>query len=685
MIFQSIDGIVNSYLKSRLPLLKKLCGPRIIDILLHMPTNVLEKLYIENLGEEHIGKLVSTRIKVESVDLGQKQLRRPSIVFGRNGPHIIEIVLFNLNSGYVRSSYPIGKEVQISGKLSKNIAGNFQFINPSKSLIKPVSGIYNVYPLTTGLVQANLYSVIDNALKILKTQAIDEWLPQEILDKYQFPDFKDALGNIHHPHIYYSNAFDLKSRQRICFDEILSEQLVIRLSNQITENGHKIKNNKTLIKKFLNNLPFELTCSQIDALNEIFSDLESGKPMGRLLQGDVGSGKTVVALISALYAVESGFQVAILAPTELLARQHFKTCKKFLDTLNVSYGLLTASEKGKQKKDLLNNLANGDLQILVGTHAIITNKVVFKNLGLAVIDEQHRFGVNQRLQLINKGISPHILSMTATPIPRTIVMSIYGDIEVSNLKEKPKGRKEIINSAITMSKVEDLIVSMKRIISKGQKIYWVCPLIEESEKLKYTCVTNRFMYLQKIFGDSVQMLHGKMKSSEKEEIFQRYAKGQCSILVSTTLIEVGVDVPEATVIIIENAEKFGLAQIHQLRGRVGRNDLQSYCILLHENRLPEIARKRINVIKSSNDGFEIAEQDLILRGGGEIFGTKQSGQKSYRTFDQNDPLIQEYLVHFLNDASKLARNIVESESLDTCKKLLDIFVPNEIHDIKKSF
>ncbi len=687
-IFSDLSNCIEPYFQPRLKLFRNLLGFRTIDALLHMPTYTIEKYYISELTNDFIEKTVTTNVIIDCVELNYNRSSSPCKIYCVCGNSPVEIVLFNYNKAYVKSVYPVGKVVCISGKLQVTESGNFKFINPEKvisSRLNNFKGIFNIYPLTTGVSQNGIYSVMNSALDILNKKQIEEWIPKDIMIRNSFKSFYESLKDIHFPKKIYKNKFEESGYRRLVFDELLAEQLVIRLASPKSKSGNVINNEKILINKLLEKLPFDLTDSQNEVLNDILSDMGKNKPMTRLLQGDVGSGKTIVALISILYAIESGYQCAVLAPTEILARQHFKNMKSYFDDLGLNIEILTSSEKGKKRTEILNNVKSGVCNLLVGTHAIIADKVEFNNLGFVVIDEQHRFGVNQRLNLIEKGVSPHVLSMTATPIPRTIIMSLYGDIEVSSIREKPKGRKDIITKAIPRSRMNDVINSINNIIQNNQKIYWICPLVEESEKLKYTCVINRYEYLKKYFPENVLMLHGKMKQKEKQEVFEKFENGECKILVSTTVIEVGVDVPEATTIIIENAEKFGLAQLHQLRGRVGRNDLQSFCVLLFEDKISHIAKERIQTIRNSNDGFEIAEKDLLLRGGGEILGTKQSGEKAYRTFDMKDPVIQSDIYNFLKQASDLATDIIKKEQIYNFKTLLKIFKPENFENIKLSF
>jgi ATP-dependent DNA helicase RecG len=686
-IFNSVDICVGEYFKPRAALFKKLLGDRVVDSLLHMPLYTIEKVYSYPLSQNDIGKIVSTRVFVECVDYSNYSSRRPIKIWAKSGEAVVKIDLFNYKSVYAKKVFPIGKEIYISGKLTKSVDGFLQFVNPSKSLVKGKAGFSNVYPLSNGISSEGVYSVIKNALIILNNNNINEWIPDNVLRENNWKSFYESLFLIHNPNKIVENKLNFPEYQRICFDELLAEQLAMRLATPKTKNGNVIKNEKNLIKKLKSFLPFNLTKAQIFVINEIFKDMESGTSMTRLIQGDVGSGKTIVAVISALYAIESGYQCALLAPTEILARQHLEKIGSYFCKLGIKTEILTSNETGKRRKDIIYNMGSGESKILIGTHAILQDEVKFNNLGLVIIDEQHRFGVNQRLRLIEKGNTPHILSMTATPIPRTMILSQYGDIDVSFIKEKPIGRKEIITKALRIARVNDIIDSIKRIISLGQKVYWICPLIEESEKVDYTCVINRLNYMKNSFGTDAEMLHGKMKSEEKRSIFEKFSSGDFHILISTTVIEVGVDIPDATVIIIENAEKFGLAQLHQLRGRVGRSSLQSYCVLLYDDKkLSKIASERINIMKKTNDGFIIAEKDLILRGGGEIFGTKQSGQKQYKTFDFEDSDSQKYIYPILKQAAKLATAIInDSDSIDKYETLLKIFNKHNSQNIKNSF
>jgi ATP-dependent DNA helicase RecG len=656
-----------------------------------MPSYVIEKIYSEDLSSDKVGQIITTKICIDGIEQPPPRSKKPIVIFGRCGEASTEIILFNYkpSASHIKSAFPIGGYVFMSGKLGLSYANVFQFINPeklpSRASALQNSGFFNIYPLTAGIFQGTIYVAMKEALRRLDDWKMEDWLPDDILFKNDFPRFKEAIKIVHNPKRIQESELESQARRRLCFDEMLAEQINIRLFQPKWRPSFAIKNDKCLIKRLLDALDFELTESQNKVLLEIFRDMESGRGMMRLLQGDVGSGKTIVAILATLYAIESGYQCAFLVPTEVLARQHYRVVSDHFIKLGILPEILTSGETGKIRSTILERIESGMAKILIGTHAILTEKVKFNNLGLVIIDEQHRFGVDQRLRLIDKGMAPHILSMTATPIPRTMVMAMYGDIAVSSITEKPKNRGEIITTAIQMNKIPTVVESIKKIVAKNQKVYWVCPLIEESINTDYTCVINRFNHLKDYFPDDIQMLYGKMKTSEKQEIFKNFKEGRTHILVSTTVIEVGVDIPDATVIVIENAEKFGLAQLHQLRGRVGRSHLQSFCILMFDPKLSRIASERIRIIKGSNDGFHIAEKDLILRGGGEILGTRQSGQKKYKTFDAYLPENQPIIYEILRQTSKLASDIVDQELVNQYKDLLTIYTSENPANIRQSF
>ncbi len=687
MIFNDIETIVESYYLKRVDLIKKLIGPRIIDALLFMPSSTMSKKYMFPVSAQYINQTIITKITPIAVE--QKRYNKgkhPIKIMGMSGDNIVEIIFFNRKAAYCINHIKIGTDIAICGKLTMSMGGQLQFIHPEiiwdTSKANELEGIYNIYPLATGVSQHFVSSVIKNAIAVAKNENIEEWIPSHILKENGWHSFLESIERIHYPVELFDPTLKNIYLQRICFDECLAEQIAKRVTSaQQNPDGHIIKNSKNLFHSLLESLPFQLTSEQNRVLAEIENDISSGRSMSRLLQGDVGSGKTIVALLTALMVIESGYQVAFLAPTEILARQHYELFKQFLSPINVSINILTANETTKRRNEIIQSVLDGSSNIIVGTHAIISDAIVFKDLGLVIIDEQHRFGVNQRLQLIKKSKSPHVLSMTATPIPRTLILSLYGDIRVSSIKNKPIGRKGIITKAIPLSRISALIQAIRTSILKGEKIYWICPLIEESEKLDYSCVTNRFEFLKTYFENDISVMHGRMKADERSVIFEQFRKGEFHVLVSTTIIEVGVDIPDATIIIIENAEKFGLSQLHQLRGRVGRSTLQSYCILLYEDKINSIQQERIRIIRNSNDGFYIAEQDFKMRGSGEILGTKQSGQKQYKTFKINDEHYQYEIYTIMQNATTTASEV----NIKSCQPLLKMFVNENFENVKKSF
>ena len=463
----------------------------------------------------------------------------------------------------------------------------------------------------------------------------NEWIENSILNKYKFKQWSEVVKNLHNPS---DNNIKNKNllRRRLAFDELLSHQLAIGIMRNFNQKkkGLKITSENKTLNKFYSNLDFQLTNSQNNVIKEILQDLGSSNQMIRLLQGDVGSGKTIVALISMIKVFESNFQSALMVPTTILAFQHYENIINLLKNSKINVLVLTGKDKGKERKEKLEEIAKGKADIIIGTHALIQDTVKFNNLGLAVIDEQHRFGVYQRMVFNHKNHKPNILVMSATPIPRTLTLAAYGDMKESKLIEKPLGRKPIITSSLSLKKENQLIDRIKeKIKNSSSKFYWVCPLIEESEELDLKAAEERYKILKKYFKNKVLLMHGRLSEIEKEEIMTKFKNEDYKILVSTTVIEVGVDIPSATTIVIEHAERFGLAQLHQLRGRVGRNDIQSYCILLHKDNIGEISKQRIDIMKQTNDGFKIAEEDLKIRGPGEILGKKQSGSPSFYVAD----------------------------------------------------
>jgi ATP-dependent DNA helicase RecG len=614
-------------------------------------TNLLKKKKINNifdllwkLPKSYTDRSRSTKIK--DLKIGENQTitiipQKYSFPRVRNLPNKvsctdetgeIDCIFFNSYEGYVRKILPLKKEITISGKIgffrNKYQLTNPKYISEDSSLIKQK---HNTYSLTEGISEKIYNKIINQIIKNLPT--LNEWHSENILDKFGNIKWNDAIVELHKP----ENIGNYKKNfyQRLAFDEIFSTFLV---NSEIRKKIKKIKKkskvvNKAKQNKILKKLEFTLTKDQLKTLEEINNDLSSTNKMFRLLQGDVGSGKTIVSLLAAYNTINSGFQVAFMAPTEILARQHFNFAKKlFSNQINIQ--LISGKSEYKTKKEILKKLADNKIDIIFGTHAIFQKKVFFKNLGLIVIDEQHKFGVNQRKRLSDKGGKDcDVLLMTATPIPRTLTMTLYGDMDLSIIREKPKSRKPIKTYSKLESKIDDVIKFIKKEIKSGNQIFWVCPLIEESKKLDHSSAVKKFEYLNKIFPNQVSLLHGKTDLEEKEIILDNFLRKKFQILVSTTIIEVGIDFPNANVIIIENANKFGLSQLHQLRGRVGRGDKDSTCILMFKSNLSENAKKRINTLKESTDGFYISEEDMKIRGFGDILGFKQSGIKNFKLAD----------------------------------------------------
>ena len=537
--------------------------------------------------------------------------------------------------------------------------------------------IETVYPLTAGITNKMLNKHIGQALQSLPD--LPEWLDENMLKKEKFLSFKQSLWQAHHPQKYEDLLPDTRIRCRLAYDELLANQLSLAIVRQRLkkQKGRSLSASGNLKQKLLQNLPFELTSAQKRAIAEIENDMQSDYRMLRLLQGDVGSGKTIVALITMLNAVECGYQAAIMAPTEILAQQHYESISALCDKIGVKTALLTGSIKDKTRKQLLEDLASGNIQILIGTHALFTEDVTFKDLAYIIVDEQHRFGVKQRLSLSQKGYLCDVLVMTATPIPRTLVLTQYGDMEYSKIDELPAGRKPVTTTVIPLTKIHDMVAALERRLKDGTQAYWVCPLVEESEKTDLSAATERYESLQKIFGVSVGLIHGRMKESEKNAVMEEFKNGKLKLLVSTTVIEVGVNVPAATVMIVEHAERFGLAQLHQLRGRIKRGNQASSCILMYGYPLSDISRRRLNTMKQTEDGFIIAEEDLKLRGGGEILGTRQSGFNNFRLADLS--IHSNLLQIAYRDAAMVINNDPElkSERGQNLRTLLYLFEQDE--------
>lgn len=640
---------------------------QIKDLLLHVPSKVTEKLLNPNLRSLKGGEYIAAKVTIENIAPPPKFSRRnPYKIICSNETGFITLIFFNYRPQYLLNSHNIGQEKIISGKVEiyngiVTIAHpeihNFESEDLSSKIV--------TYPLTYGIVSRQLTKYVNFALSKLE---MPEWFSGKFLEKHGWPSFKKALSEIHNGD-FIDRENDLNF-ERLTFDELLAGQISLtQLRNSKKEcHGNKVNFSGDLSKKLLNKLGFELTNAQKNVLTEICCDQRSPNQMSRLLQGDVGSGKTLVALIFCLNSIEAAFQSAIMAPTDILANQHYDFINGvFGDEIRVE--LLTGKIKGKKRQELLTKLSNHEIDLLIGTHALFQENVVFKKLAAVVIDEQHRFGVNQRQMLSSKGNHPDILSMSATPIPRTLTMTLYGDMDVSILNEKPPGRKAIVTNVMPISKADEIIDSIHKLVENGEKIYWICPLIEEPEndddqsvaKEDLAAAKERFAILDKAFkndsGESiVGLVHGKMKADEKNKTMNNFQSGAKKILVATTVIEVGVNVPDATIIIIEQAERFGLAQLHQLRGRVGRGDKDSKCLLLYGLKISKVGKERLKIMKESEDGFYLAEKDLELRGGGDILGTKQSGLASFKIADFVNNFRKSH--NLLVKAKKLAQEII---------------------------
>ena len=647
-------------------LLKKKKINNIFDLLWKLPKSYTDRSLSSKIKDLRIGEVQTITIIPKKYSFPRVR-NLPNRVLCSDETGEIDCIFFNSFEGYVRKILPIGKEITVSGKIgyfrNKYQLTNPKYLSEDSSLIKQK---HNTYSLTDGITE-KIYNKIINQI-IENLPLLNEWHSKNILQKFDNISWNDAIKDLHKPEnvgSYKKNFY-----QRLAFDEIFSTFLV---NSEIRKKIKKIKKiNKILdIKKqneIINKLKFSLTNDQLKTLKEINNDLCSSTKMFRLLQGDVGSGKTIVSLLSALNTVNSGFQVALMAPTEILARQHYTLAKEIFPK-NINIKLISGKSDYKSKKIILNELSKHKIDIIFGTHAIFQKKVNFKKLGLIIIDEQHKFGVNQRKRLSDKGGNNcDVLLMTATPIPRTLTMTMYGDMDLSIIREKPKSRKPIKTYSKLESKIDDVLKFIKKEIKLGHQIFWVCPLIEESKKIDHSSAVKKFEYLDKLFPNQVSLLHGKTDIEEKEIILNRFLKNEFKILVSTTIIEVGIDFPNANVIIIENANKFGLSQLHQLRGRVGRGNKESTCILMFKSNLSENAKKRINILKDTNDGFIISEEDMKIRGFGDILGFKQSGIKNFKLAD---PIHNNDL--FLLAEKEMRRIEKSNENISKFKPLIKLY------------
>lgn len=608
--------------------------PRLVDLLLHLPVSVIDRRARPKIRDAVPGEVVTLEVTVDRHRPAPGgRSRAPHLVYASDDTGDVVLTYFRAKPGYVEKLLPVGTKRFVSGA-GQMFDGTLQMIHPDRVVdeagFAQLTGIDPVYPLTEGLAIGSLRRAI--ALALARLPALPEWIDPAILRRCHFPGVAEALRRVHVPDEITDILPDGPFWSRLAFDELLAGQLALALVRAQLRRpaGERNAGDGALRHRIIDALPYALTRSQQDAAAAIAADLTQPVRMLRLLQGDVGSGKTVVALLAAAAVAEAGKQAALMAPTEILARQHIKTILPLAERAGLRVAILTGREKGRERRDILLQLQAGAIDLLVGTHAIIQDDVVFRALALAVVDEQHRFGVRERLALTGKGAAVDVLVLSATPIPRTLVLTYFGDMDVSELREKPAGRQPIETRAVPQLRLQEVIDAVGRALDKGKLVYWICPLVEESETVRLTNASQRFESLRERFGDRVGLVHGKLRGIEKDRVMAQFAAGEIGLLVATTVVEVGVDVPAATIMVIENAERFGLAQLHQLRGRIGRGADASICLLVYKEPLNEVASARLKVIRETTDGFRIAEEDLKLRGEGDVLGTRQSGLPGYR-------------------------------------------------------
>jgi ATP-dependent DNA helicase RecG len=608
--------------------------PRVVDLLFHLPTGTIDRRARPKLRDVVPDTVVTVAVTVDRHrPPPPRRPRAPYQVYASDETGDLILTFFNARPDYVQKLLPVGERRYVSGTVGL-YDHMLQMVHPDRVVaeadLAKLPLVEPVYPLTEGLSLNQVRKAADAALARLPD--LPEWQDPSWVARERFPPFAVALRTLHRPTEPADVAPEAPAWTRLAYDEFLAGQLALALVRAHLRRpaGRATAGSGHLRKKLIETLPYSLTVSQTRAIADIVADLAKPERMLRLLQGDVGSGKTVVALLAAAAVIEGGRQAALMAPTEILARQHFNTIAPLAAAAGISVAILTGRERGRERNDILEKLAFGDTHILIGTHALFQAEVEFRDLALAVVDEQHRFGVHQRLALAKKGEAVDVLVMTATPIPRTLVLTYFGDMDVSELREKPAGRQPIDTRTVPLDRLDEMVEAAGRALAEGRRVYWVCPLVEESENSDLAAAEDRFAELKQRFGPMVDLVHGRMKGPEKDRAMERFAAGETRLLVATTVIEVGVDVPEATVMVIEHAERFGLSQLHQLRGRIGRGAGHSTCLLLFKAPLGETAKARLNIMRETEDGFRIAEEDLRLRGEGDVLGTRQSGLPGFK-------------------------------------------------------
>jgi ATP-dependent DNA helicase RecG len=608
--------------------------PRLIDLLFHLPSGTIDRRARPKLNEVTPGTVATVAVKIDRHrPPPPKRPHAPYLIYASDETGDVVLTYFKGRADYLTKLLPVGSRRIVSGTIAI-YDGMLQMVHPDRVVAESNAAklppVDPVYPLTEGLGFHQLRRATEAALARLPD--LPEWQEPNWLAGERFPSFAQALLTLHRPSEPDEALPERAAWSRLAYDELLAGQVALALvrAHLRRPGGRATQGGGELRQKVIAALPFALTASQQRAVADIAGDLAKPERMLRLLQGDVGSGKTVVALLAAACAIEGGRQAALMAPTELLARQHLNTIAPLAAAAGIRIAILTGRERGSERSHTLTRLAAGEIDLLIGTHAVFQESVEFRDLALAIVDEQHRFGVHQRLALARKGEAVDVLVMTATPIPRTLVLTCFGDMDVSELREKPKGRRPIDTRTVPLERLEEVIGAVSRALNEGRRVYWVCPLVEESETVDLAAAEERFAALKERFGTAVDLVHGRMKGADKDRAMERFAAGDAQLLVATTVIEVGVDVPQASVMVIEHAERFGLAQLHQLRGRIGRGAAQSTCLLLYKGPLGDAARARLAIMRETEDGFRIAEEDLVLRGEGDVLGTRQSGMPAFK-------------------------------------------------------